>query len=59
MELKVNEDNIQKLVEHGQKLITNELMYLHHEQQQEVMDMFLSEKDTTEESLSLNKIREF
>ena len=39
MGLEVNEDDIQEMVEeHGQERTTDELMDLHHEQQQEVME---------------------
>jgi predicted Zn-ribbon and HTH transcriptional regulator len=45
MGLEVNKDNIQELVEeHGQEFTTDELMDLHREQQQKVMEEILSEE---------------
>lgn len=61
MGLEVNEDNIQELVdEHAQELTTDELMYLHREQQQEVMEEISSEEEDkmAEESITSNEIRE-
>jgi TnpA family transposase len=60
--LEVNEADIQELVEeHEQELTTDELMDLHREQQQEIMEDISSEEEEkkTEESLTSNKIREF
>ena len=46
MGLEVSEDNILELVEeHGQKLTTNKLTDLHHEQQQEVVEEILSAEE--------------
>ncbi|XP_018410276.1 PREDICTED: tigger transposable element-derived protein 1-like [Nanorana parkeri] len=62
MGLEVNEDDIQELVEeHGQELTTDELMHLHCEQQQEVMEEISSaeeDENKAQESLTSNKIRE-
>nr|XP_020452715.1 tigger transposable element-derived protein 1 [Monopterus albus] len=61
MGLEVNEDDIQELVEeHGQELTTNELIDLHREQQQEVMEEISSEEEDKkpEESLTSNEIRD-
>jgi predicted Zn-ribbon and HTH transcriptional regulator len=45
MGLEVNKDDIQELVEeHGQEFTTDELMDLHHEQQQKVMEEISSEE---------------
>lgn len=59
--LEVNEADIQELVEeHEQELTTDELMDLHREQQQEIMEDISSEEEEkkTEESLTSNEIRE-
>lgn len=57
----MNKDDIQELVEeHSQELTTDELMDLHREQQQEVIEDISSEEagKKTEESLTSNEIRE-
>jgi hypothetical protein len=57
----VNEADIQELVEeHERELTTDELMDLHREQQQEIMEDISSEEEEkkTEESLTSNEIRE-
>ena len=62
MVMKLNEDNIQELVEkHGQELATKELMDLYRKQQQEVMEAILfaeEEEKKAEESLTSDEIRE-
>ena len=60
MGLEVNEEDIQELVEeHGQELTTDELMDLHREQQQKVMEEISSaEEKKAEESLTSDEIRE-
>ena len=57
----MNEADIEELVEeHEQELTTDELMDLHREQQQEIMEDISSEEEEkkTEESLTSNEIRE-
>lgn len=62
MGLEVNDADIQELVEeHSQELTINELMDLHREQQEEVMEEISSgeeEEEKSEESLTSNEIRE-